>query len=71
MSDLQHQTVDQLKESKRECENYIRNLKSSLAGQTERLNWIDRCIFQKDPQELTIQEIESKLGHKVILKAEQ
>ena len=68
MSDLKHQTVDQLKVSKRECEVYMAKLKSQLAGQQIRLDWIEKYLFESTPQELSIQQIERKLGHKVILR---
>lgn len=69
MSDLKHQSVAQLKVSKLECEKYISNLKSSLNGQKQRLEWINSYLHEKTPQELTILEIESMLGHKVIIKS--
>ena len=68
MSDLKHQSVDQLRKSRRECASYITSLKSRLSGQETRLKWIDKYLFDKTPQELTIEEIEAKLGHRVILK---
>jgi len=68
VSNLGYQTVPELKESKTACEKYIKNLKSSLAGQNERLKWIDKYLFEKTVQELTIYEIEHKLGHKIIIK---
>ena len=68
MSNLKYKTVEQLQQDKRECENYISSLKSNLAGQQERLKWINQYIFEKTPVELSIGEIESRLGHKVIIK---
>ena len=68
MSDLKHQTLRQLNESKGDCEQHITALKSSLSGQQERLKWIDHYIVQNTVKEMTITEIEQKLGHKVILK---
>ena len=68
MSNLKHQTVEQLEQSKRDCERYIGNLESKLNGQRERLRWINKYLFEKTPQELTIREIESRLGHKVIIR---
>lgn len=58
MSDLKHQTVEQLQQSKRDCESVISTLKSTLAGQQERLQWINEYI----------KDIEVELGHRVILK---
>lgn len=68
MSDLKHQNVAQLQQSKRECEHYIQKLKTQLAGQQVRLEWIEKYLFEKTPQELSIKEIEQRLGHRVILK---
>lgn len=68
MSDLKHQSVNQLRASKIKCEKYTNNLSSSLAGQKERLKWINMYLHEKTPQELSIKEIEQKLGHKVIIK---
>lgn len=68
MSDLKYQTVEQLQKSLADCNNYIASLESKLAGQRERRKWIQQYIFQKTPKELTIQQIEAALGHKVIIK---
>lgn len=68
MSDLKWQTVEQLTASKKHCEDRIKELSSKLAGQRTRLEWIDQYLFQKTPVELSIREIEHRLGHKVILK---
>lgn len=68
MSNLKHMTVEQLRKEKDDCERYISSLKSRLSGQQHRLEWIEKYIFEKTPQELTMDEIESRLGHKVIIK---
>lgn len=68
MSNLKYQSVRELRSSKEACELYISQLESKLNGQRERLKWIDKYIFEKTPQELSIREIEARLGHKVILK---
>ena len=68
MSDLKYQTVSQLEHSKKVCEGYIKDLESKLAGQRERLKWIEKYLFQKTPVEMTLDEVEARLGHKVILK---
>ena len=68
MSDLRYQSVEELQKSKEDCEKYISRLSSKLTGQKERLRWINQYLFEKTPQELTIFQIEKKLGHKVILK---
>lgn len=68
MSDLKYQTLEELRISKWITEERIAGLKSQIAGQTERLKWIDKYIFEKTPQELTINQIEQLLGHKVIIK---
>lgn len=68
MSDLKWQNLAQLQRSKSDCEAYIRDLESKLAGQKERLKWIDRYIYERTPVELSISEIEARLGHKVIIK---
>ena len=68
MSDLKYQTVEELLKSKKECEKYINDLSSKLSGQRERLKWIEQYLFEKTPQELSLDEVERRLGHKVILK---
>lgn len=68
MSDLKYKTVEELKQEKKATEEYISRLKTQLAGQQERLKWIDHYLFEKTPQEMTFEEIERKLGHKVIIK---
>lgn len=68
MSNLKHQSLDQLTKSKAECEEHIANLKSQLIGQQERYRWIERYIFEKTVQELSIEQIEQKLGHRVVIK---
>ena len=68
MSDLKYQTIEQLTQSKVDCEKYISNLKRNLGGQEERLIWINKYIFEATPQEMSIKEIEQHLGHKVIIK---
>lgn len=70
MSDLKYKDVDQLKREKAHCLEYIGRLKSQLNGQKVRLEWIDKYLYEKSPQELTIQQIEQRLGHKVIISAE-
>jgi len=69
MSDLKHQTVEQLKQSQESCEKYIRELNSQLNGQQVRLEWIKKYLFEKTPQELSMSQIEQRLGHRVIIKA--
>lgn len=68
MSDLKYKTVPELIEAKNQCENRISELKSQLSGQNVRLEWINKYIFEKTPKEMTIEHIERKLGHKVIIK---
>ena len=68
MSDLKYQTVDELENSKIECENYISKLQSDINGQKTRLEWINKYLFEKTPQELSINQIEKILGHKLIIK---
>ena len=68
MSDLKWQTVEQLQGSKERCERRIAELSSKLAGQQERLKWINHYLYLRTPQELTMREIEHRLGHKVIIK---
>ncbi len=68
MSNLKYQSVKDLKRHREACEVAISNLKSNLNGQKERLKWIEHYLFEKTPQEMTMTEIEAKLGHKVIIK---
>lgn len=67
MSDLKYQSVPELVNSKLACEKYISELKSNLSGQEVRLGWINKYLFEKTPVEMSMKEIEDKLGHKVIL----
>lgn len=68
MSDLKWQTVTELKAREIQSEQRISSLKNQLHGEQERLKWIKHYIFQKTPKELTMEQIEARLGHKVILK---
>lgn len=68
MSDLKHKNLEQLEQERRDCEKYINKLSSTLAGQKQRLKWIEHYIYEKTPQEMSIKEIEFQLGHKVIIK---
>jgi len=68
MSDLKYKSVAELKLAKLNTEANIAKLKTQLAGQIERLKWINSYIFEKTPKEMTFEEIERALGHKVIIK---
>lgn len=68
MSDLKYQTVEELERSKKESSEKIAKLKSQLNAQNVRLEWINKYLFEKTPQEMSIDEIEQKLGHKIIIK---
>lgn len=68
MSNLKYLSVHELKKAKRECKQNIDLYSSKVNGQRERLKWIEKYIHEKTPVELTIEEIEQKLGHKVIIK---
>lgn len=68
MSDLKYQTLAELKKSRRDCATYMEQLSQKLNGQKERLKWIDKYIQDKTAQEMTLDEIERRLGHKVILR---
>jgi len=70
MSDLKYKSVEELEQEKKDCNKYIQKLSSSLAGQNERLKWINQYIFEKTPQELSMRDIEKRLGHRVIIKGE-
>lgn len=56
MSNLKYMSVEELQ-----------NLKSQLNGQQQRLEWINKYIFEKTPQEMSISQIEAVLGHKIII----
>lgn len=68
MSDLKHKSINELIRLKTETEQKIATLRSQVSAQQERLRWINSYIFQKTPKEMTIEEIENALGHKVIIK---
>lgn len=70
MSDLKWQDREKLEESRRACLRLIDKYKTCLEGERQRLIWIDKYIFEKTPQELTLRDVEARLGHKVILKPE-
>lgn len=70
MSDLRYQTVEQLKVSKASCESHIQKLKGDLHNANIRLEWINKYLFEKTPQELTMSQIEHRLGHRIIVKTE-
>jgi hypothetical protein len=67
MSHLKHLTVEQLKAERVSCKEYISKLRSNLNGQEQKLEWINNYIFEKTPQCMSIEMIESALGHKVII----
>ena len=67
MSDLKYQSVEELKKRKDETLAHISNLKSQINGQQVKLEWIEKYLFEKTPQELTIAQIEARLGHKLII----
>ena len=68
MSDLKWQTVEQLQASKAASEKKISQLKSQFNNEQVRLEWINKYLFLKTPQELTYEEVEQRLGHKLIIK---
>jgi hypothetical protein len=68
MSDLKYKTVEQLEEAKAQSKKYLSSLRSKANGEETRLEWIEKYIFEKTPKELTMNQIEHALGHKVILK---
>lgn len=75
MSDLKHQTVQELEASRITAQSLIQyhqrkiaELQSKINGQLTRLEWIDKYHFEKTPQEMTIAEVERALGHKLIIK---
>jgi hypothetical protein len=67
VSDLKHKTVEELRAAKVDCETYISELQSKLNGARQRHEWIERYLFEKTPKELSMAEIEARLGHRVIL----
>jgi len=70
MSDLQYKSVEELTEIKKDTEAYIAKLSSKLNGQKQRLEWINKYLYEKTTQEMTIKDIENALGHKVIIKGD-
>ena len=68
MSDLKHKSLAELYKAKEDCLSYMNKLKSNLSGQQIRLQWIEKYIFEKTEVEMSIEEIEAKLGHRVIIK---
>jgi len=84
MSDLKHQNISELRESKASCEKYIEHLrkeidhyeqklsdaKRNLGGQEVRHSWINNYIHQKTEVVMSVKDIERALGHKVRIKGE-
>ncbi len=76
MSNLKHLNVSELRAARQTTLNYMAQQQaridasqSIINGQLTRLQWIDKYLFEKTPQELSIEEIEKQLGHKVIIAA--
>lgn len=68
MSNLKYLSVKELEVEKEKAISNIKRFNSLLTGQKVRLEWIEKYLFEKTPQELSIEEIEARLGHKVIIK---
>ena len=47
MSDLKYKTVEELTKERLSTEQYISKLKTQLAGQEQRLIWINHYLFEK------------------------
>ena len=67
MSDLKHQDVPELQRRRGHTVSRIAELQSQLNGLKTRLEWIDHYIYQKTPVELSIRQIEARLGHRIII----
>lgn len=67
MSDLKYRTVKELQEIRESVVANISRLSSQLAGAKQKLEWVDRYIYEKTPQEMSIRQIEARLGHRVII----
>lgn len=68
MSELKYKSVNELRRLRTETGQKISTLKSQVSGQQERLKWINTYITEKTPKEMTVEEIERALGHKIIIK---
>lgn len=69
MSNLKWLSLPELFTARADCTKYIGNLRNKLNQQEVRSTWIDHYIKQKQTERMTIQEIEKKLGHRVIIVA--
>lgn len=67
MSDLKYRTVKELQEIRESVVANVSRLSSQLAGAKQKLEWVDRYIYEKTPQEMSIRQIEARLGHRVII----
>lgn len=67
MSDLKYRNVKELQEIRESVVANISRLSSQLAGAKQKLEWVDRYIYEKTPQEMSIRQIEARLGHRVII----
>lgn len=67
MSDLKYKKLGELQDIRIQTEKYIKGMRSNINGAECRLKWINKYIFEKTSVEMTIGEIEDKLGHKVII----
>ena len=67
MSDLKHQTIEELRQRKACCEKYITTLYKNLNAEKQRLIWIEFYIDQKrlemeDAQESTYNTLKEGLA---------
>lgn len=51
MSNLKYLNLEQLRETKRQCERYIWHLGCKISGQKERLKWIESYIENLEEKE--------------------
>jgi hypothetical protein len=67
MSDLKYLNKEELEKQKSYCQNRIRNLNCEIAGLSEKIKWINNYIEKLTPKQMSLSEIEEKLGHKVVV----
>ena len=65
MSDLKYRTVPELLKLRDNTKRDIGILIGKINNLEERLKWINHYIEQKTPVDISIEELEIKLGYKI------
>jgi hypothetical protein len=71
MSNLRHLTVSELRQEIVSMDTKITYYTNKITGAKTRKEWAEKYLYQKTPQAMTLEQIEQKLGHKVLLELPQ